>query len=482
MNRQLLTVAILAATGFTASAAEFRTVQNPVRGQYIVVLKNADSEAITFDRGNTDRQIHAEDMAVDMGARYGVSVERVYESALNGFVAKASKAQLNRLLADPRVAFVEQDGWTYPNVTQSGATWGIDRIDQRDLPLNGTYIYDTAGAGVRAYVIDTGIVSSHNEFGGRVQGGTTFVNDGLGTSDCNGHGTHVSGTLGGATYGVAKSVTLVPVRVFACTGGATNSTVAAALDWVRTNHVKPAVVNMSLGGPANSIVDTATNNLINAGVTVVAAAGNDNQTACNASPARVANAITVGSTTSTDARSSFSNFGTCVDLFAPGSSITSAWWTSNSASNTISGTSMASPHAAGVAALYLGLNPGSTPATVQSAIVNGATTGKVTSPGTGSPNRLLYSRFFGSQPSLTASINCEFTGLIGGSGPLYWCSAFAAGGTAPYSYEWGGVVTGNDESVFAEAQCPWNTFVSVIVRDAAGGFVQQTSDLSCEAF
>lgn len=481
MNRQLLAAAVLAAVGFTASAAELRYVQNPIKDQYIVVLRDADAQSGNVDRATLSKPIHAMDAAIDMGARYDVSVERVYENALKGFVAKASKAQLTRLLADPRVAFVEQDGWTYPGVTQSGATWGIDRIDQRDRPLNGTYIYDTAGAGVRAYVIDTGILSTHNEFGGRVQGGTTFVNDGRGTSDCNGHGTHVSGTLGGVTYGVAKSVTLVPVRVFACTGGATNSTVAAAIDWVRVNHVKPAVVNMSLSGAANSTVDTAANNLVNAGVTVVVAAGNDSQSACNFSPARVANAVTVGATNSSDARSSFSNFGTCLDTFAPGESITSSWWTSNTASAVLSGTSMASPHVAGVAALYLGVNPASTPATVQSAIVNGASTGKVTNPGTGSPNRLLYSRF-PFQPPLTAGINCEFTGLIGRTGPLYFCSAFAAGGTTPYSFEWGGVATGNEEAVFAEAQCPGNTFVSVIVRDAAGGFVQQTSDLSCEVF
>ncbi|MDX2298504.1 MAG: S8 family peptidase, partial [Xanthomonadaceae bacterium] len=272
------------------------------------------------------------------------------------------------------------------------ATWGIDRVDQASLPLNGTYIYDTGAPSVRVYVIDTGILASHTQFGGRVVGGATAVSDGRGTSDCNGHGTHVSGTIGGSTYGIAKSVTLVPVRVFGCTGGAANSTIIAGMDWVRTNHVKPAVVNMSLGGPAASTIDTAANNLINAGVTVVVAAGNDNQDACNFSPARVANAITVGSTTSTDARSSFSNFGSCLDLFAPGSSITSAWWTSTTATNTISGTSMASPHVAGAAALVLQGSPSASPATVRNTLVNKATLNKVTGAGTGSPNRLLFTR------------------------------------------------------------------------------------------
>jgi len=286
------------------------------------------------------------------------------------------------------------------NVTQSPATWGLDRIDQRNLPLNNSYTYNFTGAGVHAYIIDTGIRVSHQQFAGRTGNGFTSINDGQGTNDCNGHGTHVSGTVGGTTYGVAKGVTLHPVRVLSCSGSGSNSGVIAGVDWVTNNHASPAVANMSLGGGISSALDTAVNNSINSGVTYAIAAGNSNANACNFSPARVANALTVGSTTNTDARSSFSNFGTCVDIFAPGSSITSSWNTSDTATNTISGTSMATPHVAGVAALYLQQFGGS-PAAVAAGLINAATTGVVGNPGSGSPNRLLHSLFGGGGGSVT---------------------------------------------------------------------------------
>src|SRR5262249_51466616 len=239
-----------------------------------------------------------------------------------------------------------------PVATQSNATWGIDRIDQRNLPLSGTYTYNFTGAGVHAYIIDTGIRATHQNFGGRVSSqGFTAINDGNGTNDCNGHGTHVSGTVGSSTYGVAKGVTLHAVRVLSCSGSGSTSGVIAGVDWVTQNRILPAVANMSLGGGVSTALDTAVNNSINSGVTYAIAAGDTNP--CTLSPARVAAALTVGATTMTDARSSFSNFGTCVDLFAPGSSITSTWNTSDTATNTISGTSMATPHVTGVAALYL---------------------------------------------------------------------------------------------------------------------------------
>jgi len=245
---------------------------------------------------------------------------------------------------------------------------------------------------VTAYVIDTGIRSSHAEFGGRVGSGYTAVADGQGTNDCNGHGTHVAGTVGGNTYGIAKGVSLRPVRVLGCDGSGTNSGVIAGIDWVTANKTGPSVANMSLGGGVSAALDSAVLSSTNAGVTYAVAAGNDNGAdACNGSPARVAAALTVGSTTNTDARSSFSNIGSCLDLFAPGSSITSSWNTSDTATNTISGTSMATPHVAGVIALYLQNNPSASPATVSSAVVNGATTNVVSNPGTGSPNKLLYS-------------------------------------------------------------------------------------------
>jgi aqualysin 1 len=357
-----------------------------VPDQYIVVLE--ESAAGPLGRFNFAGQA-----AEALAAAYGGQVQHVYGAALNGFSVRMPEAAARRLSEDPRVLYVEEDGIVTLSATQSNATWGLDRIDQRDRPLSGTYTYNWTGSGVRAYVIDTGIRTSHSQFGGRASN-VYDVSGGSG-SDCNGHGTHVAGTIGGSTYGVAKSSLPRGVKVFSgCTGSTSISNIVAGVNWVTSNHIKPAVANMSLGGGASSSLDTAVNNLINAGVPVAVAAGNSNVDACGTSPARVANAITVGSTTSSDARSSFSNYGTCLDIFAPGSSITSAWYTSDTATNTISGTSMASPHVAGVAALYLQASPSASPSTVRNAIVNNSTTGRLTSIGSGSPNRLLYSLFF----------------------------------------------------------------------------------------
>jgi subtilisin family serine protease len=352
-----------------------------IANQYIVVLKDdvvdVEGESIRLSRDfNGDR-----------------NGGHTYQRALKGFSVRMPEQQAARLADDPSVAFVEEDSVVSLGATQTGATWGLDRIDQRDLPLNSTYNFNATGSGVRAYIVDTGIRASHVDFGGRVISGFTAINDGLGTNDGNGHGTHVAGTVGGSTWGVAKNVTLVAVRVLDSSGNGTNSGVIAGVDFVTSNHQagQPAVANMSLGGGASSALDTAVTNAVNDGVTFAVAAGNESQNACNVSPARAAAAITVGSTTTSDARSSFSNFGTCVDIFAPGSSITSAWRTSDTATNTISGTSMASPHVAGVAALFLETNPTASPATVTAAIINNSTPNKVTNAGTGSPNRLLFS-------------------------------------------------------------------------------------------
>jgi subtilisin family serine protease len=363
------------ATGTPAAAApatgQIRLAgsADAIPGSYIVVLKSGKQEA-------------------GLTKSYGGAVKRSFGKALNGYEATLSEAQAKRLAANAKVEYVEQNRVITLAATQTNATWGLDRIDQRARPLSTTYTYPVTASNVTAYIIDTGIRYTHSQFGGRATPGYDAV--GSGAVDCNGHGTHVAGTVGGSTHGVAKAVKLVGVRVLNCSGSGTTAGVIAGVNWVTNNAVKPAVANMSLGGGASTSIDTAVRNSIASGVTYAVAAGNSNANACNASPARVPTAITVGSTTNTDARSSFSNYGTCLDIFAPGSSITSAWYNSNTATNTISGTSMASPHVAGAAALVLSRNTGFTPAQVASALTTNATTGVVTSPGTGSPNRLLF--------------------------------------------------------------------------------------------
>ena len=349
-----------------------------VPGQYIVVLK-ASAPATQIMNA-----------LVPMP---GVELRHVYAAALNGFAARLSPAALAELRANPNVAYIEQDQFIRVDATETGATWGIDRIDQRALPLSTTYSWASTGAGVTAYIIDTGINATHNEFGGRASVAFDAVNDGRNGVDCNGHGTHVSGTVGGATYGVAKGVQLRAVRVLDCAGSGTTSGVIAGIDWVTAHHASPAVANMSLGGGASTALDNAVTASISSGVTYAIAAGNSNRNACNYSPARAATAITVGATTTTDSRASYSNYGSCLDIFAPGSGITSSWIGSNTATNTISGTSMATPHVAGVAALYLQTHATASPASVRNALVANGTTGKVTSAGNGSPNVLLFSNY-----------------------------------------------------------------------------------------
>jgi subtilisin family serine protease len=354
-----------------------------VADSYIVVFK--DSAVSRASVGSA---------ATGLIGRHGGTVARTYTTALRGFEISTSARSAARIAADPSVAYVEQNHTVQITDTQPNPpSWGLDRIDQRNLPLNNSYTYPNVTT-VNTYVIDTGIRFSHNDFGGRAVSGFDAI-DGGAADDCHGHGTHVAGTVGGSAYGVAKTARIYGVRVLNCSGSGTNAQVVAGIDWVTANAVRPAVANMSLGGSANSAIDTAVNNSISAGITYAVAAGNGNtlgvrQNACNYSPARVPNAITVGATQSNDIAASFSNFGTCVDILAPGVGITSAWYNTNTATNTISGTSMASPHVAGVAALVLAANPTWQPQQVRDYLVNNGTANVISDVGTGTPNRLLY--------------------------------------------------------------------------------------------
>jgi subtilisin family serine protease len=376
-----------------ASAAEGQVLYagsaDAIKGSYVVVFKDSTMSAQSVG-----------DQVASKAAQYGSKVDFTYKSALRGFAGTMSEQAARQLAADPSVAYVQQNRTVHMTTDQPNPpSWGLDRVDQRDLPLNNLYQYSTTASNVTAYVIDTGIRTSHSTFGGRATWGTNTTGDGNNT-DCNGHGTHVAGTIGGATYGLAKAVNLIAVKVLDCAGSGSFAGVAAGIDWVTQNHASgPAVANMSLGAQgSDAATENAVRNSIADGVTYGIASGNSNSDACNFTPARVTEAITVNASTRTDARASFSNFGTCSDIFAPGEGITSSWNTNDTATNTISGTSMATPHVVGAAALYLAANPSASPATVQSAMKSAATPNKITSPGTGSPNLLLYTGSGGTTP------------------------------------------------------------------------------------
>ncbi|MFE2756817.1 S8 family peptidase [Actinosynnema sp. NPDC059335] len=432
----LATVAVTAAalaTGATPAAAEGDIVGtgNPtaIKDSYIVVYDELSTQSVDA-------------LTADLSAKYDAKVDYTYRHALKGFAGTLSERAARRLAAEPGVAYVQQNGEVKTTATQPNPpSWGLDRIDQRDLPLDSSYTYPNDGSGVTAYIIDTGIRTTHSDFGGRASWGTNTVD--TNNTDCNGHGTHVAGTVGGTAHGVAKGVRLIAVKVLNCSGSGSFAGVAAGIDWVTGHHTSgPAVANMSLGGSGSDPTgEAAVRNSIADGVTYAIASGNSNANACNFTPARVAEAITVNASTNTDARASFSNWGTCTDIFAPGQNITSAWMTNDTATNTISGTSMAAPHVAGGAALLLGATPSLTPAQVAAAMITNSTANKITSPGTGSPNQLLFVNTGGGPgpgtPAVTPPGNQ--TGTVGVATSL---QLKASGGTPPYTWSATGLPPG----------------------------------------
>ena len=372
--------------------------ENSVPGRYIVVFE-PDAVLGYYTEAEMSAISH------NIAAEYNAAVDKVWESAVQGFSAEMSPKDAEMLSRDPRVKLVEEDMIAYAGNVQTAADWGLDRIDQRGMPLNGVFTYAETGQGVNVYVIDSGIRPTHVDFGGRAAVAFDAVNDGQNGIDCHGHGTHVAGTVASSTYGVAKNANVHGVRVLACNGSGLVSNIITGVNWVKNNRVNPAVVNMSLWVSAvSSTLDSAINSSVASGVTHVVAAGNRNLDACNFSPSSASSALVVAATGSSDAKASYSNYGTCVDLFAPGSGITSLGHSSDTATRVMSGTSMSSPMVAGVAALYLEANPSASPATVMNRILADSTSGAVTGLDTVTPNKMLYSWLGNSQPPTPGSV------------------------------------------------------------------------------
>lgn len=436
---------------------------NSIAERYIAVLKEASTRSVPA-------------AAEDLAGKYHATVHYLYRATVQGFSAEMSEQDARRMAADPSVAYVEQvQQVRLAGEQPSPPSWGIDRIDQPGLPLGNSYKYpDSAGSGVTVYVLDTGIRRTHQDFENRASFGYDFIDNDPDATDCHGHGTHVAGTAAGRTYGVAKAAKIVAVRVLNCQGSGNTDQIVAGIDWVTQNAAKPAVANMSLGlQGSDTTMENAVKGSIAAGIQYSLAAGNNGQDACGFSPAKVPTAITVGNTTNQDARNNGSNYGTCLDLFAPGTSIVSASYSSDTGSATMTGTSMAAPHVAGAAALYLSEHPSASSAEVRDALVNNGVTGKVTSPGSGSPNVLLNTAFL-LGPSNPGEVKVANPGdqssLVGTAVTL---TNTVSGGTEPYTWSATGLPAGlsidsGSGTVSGTPTAEGTSSVTITAKDSAG--------------